>query len=410
MRWLYFIIPMIVLAIPITSSSLVYEQRLTLEERLELYGIYINVSPADETNDVCGVNISDHGYILDAIKDVDRQMAYLDALRKYDPSITLDSREINSSLTATPSQAYELLRSMDVEHVTKPLERFTCIIRYNDNYYEMSIRAESHVIQDDESYGMIKITETSHDNLKILAAEPKSLELWEPFNGNLVFVNETGYKVRVTIFYNGQRHDNFSILPHSNVTRDIRIMDMIIGYVDHAVLTYHVSLYSIEGRIIVNKSPSCMNEEQARMLFGLVGVKMRFLRDLPEGYEHECTVHIMNTTARSYYSSEEGRRLYGKGYEYVSNANMESDKELIITANKHLPGENHNARSLYEHIKEYYDPNVSLLTIDNIEAIAYHDRLYDTNKIWIFYDDHTYFIESRLSMDEVIKIAQSIIR
>jgi hypothetical protein len=64
MRWLYFIIPMIVLAIPIISSSLVHEQRLTLEERLELYRIYINVSPADETDDVCGVKILEHEYIL----------------------------------------------------------------------------------------------------------------------------------------------------------------------------------------------------------------------------------------------------------------------------------------------------------------------------------------------------------
>ncbi len=404
MRWLYFIIPMIVLAIPIISSSLVHEQRLTLEERLELYRIYINISPADETDDVCGVKILEHEYILDAIKDVDRQISYMDALRKYDPSITLDSREINSGLTATPSQAYELLRSMGVEHVTKPLERFACIIRHNDNYYKISIQAESHAIPDDESYGMIKITEASHGNLKILTTEPKSLELWEPFNGNLVFMNETGYKVRVTIFYNGQMNDNFSILPNSRVTRDIRIMDMIIGYLDHAVLTYNVSPYNIEGRIIVNKSPQCMDEEQARMLFGLVGVEMKFPRYLPEGYEYECTVHVVNTTARSYYSSEEGRGLYGKGYEYVDN----KGKELIISATKHLPSEKYDARVWYEHIKEYYDPNVSLLTIDNVEAIAYHDRLYDTNKIWIFYDDHTYFMEGRLSMDEMIKIAQSL--
>ncbi len=398
------IIPMIVLAIPITSSSLVYEQRLTFEERLELYRIYIDVSPADETDDVCeGVNISDHEYILDTIKDVDRQMAYF-ALRKYDPSITLDSRKINSSLTATPSQAYELLRSMDVEHVTEPLERFTCIIRYNDNYYKISVQAESHVIPEDESYGMIKITEASHDNLKILTVEPKSLELWEPFNGNLVFVNETGYKVRVTVFYNGQINDDFSILPDSKVTRDIRIMDMIIGYVDRAVLTYHVSPYNIEGRIIVNKSPQCMDEEQARMLFGLVGVKMKFPRYLPEGYEYECTVHVVNTTARSYYSSEEGRGLYGQGYEYVNSGS----RELIINATKHLPSEKYDAKVMYGYIKEYYDPSVSLLTIDNVEAIAYRDRLYDTNNIWIFYDDHTYSIEGRLSMDDMMKIAQSL--
>ncbi len=49
------------------------------------------------------------------------------------------------------------------------------------------------------------------------------------------------------MFYNGQEHDSFSILPHSNVTKQLKIMDMIIGYVDYAVLTYYVSPYNIEG-------------------------------------------------------------------------------------------------------------------------------------------------------------------
>jgi hypothetical protein len=409
MRWLYFIIPLVGLAILITSLSLGYEQRLTLKEALELYIIYINISPADEAYGLCeSINILNHEYLLHAIKDVDNQLAYLKALKKHDPSINLDSKDINSSLTITPLQAYELLRDIGINHVTKPIERFTCNIIHNDSYYKMEVQAMYHLIPDDEGYGMIKITEASYDNTKILTIEPKNLYLWVPFNNNLIFVNETDYKVRVTMFYNGQKHDSFSILPHSNVTRHIRIMDMIIGYVDHAVLTYYVSPYNMEGSIVMSRSPACMNEEQASILFGLVGVKMVFPRYLPEGYRYECTVHVMNTIARSYYSSEEGRRLYGEGMDYVNNANSESGKELTITIYKHTTSEKYNAREWYEYVKKNYDPNALLLTINNTEGVAYYDRLYSTNNIAVFYDDHTYRIEGRLNMDEIIKIAQSL--
>ncbi len=107
MRWLYFIIPLAGLAILITSLSLVYEQRLTLKEALELYKVYINVSPADEAYGLCeSIDILNHEYLLHAIKDVDRQLAYLEALKKHDPSIALDSKDISSGLTITPHQAY----------------------------------------------------------------------------------------------------------------------------------------------------------------------------------------------------------------------------------------------------------------------------------------------------------------
>ncbi len=135
---------------------------------------------------------------------------------------------------------------------------------------------------------------------------------------------------------------------------------------------------------------------------------MVFSRYLPEGYRHECTVHILNTIACSYYSSEEGRRLYGEGMDYVNNAHRESYKELTITIYKHPTSEKYYARERYEYVNNNYDPNALLLTINSTEGVAYHDRLYGTNNIWIFYDDHTYRIEGRLNMDEIIKIARSL--
>ncbi len=65
---------------------------------------------------------------------------------------------------------------MGINHVTKPIERFTCNIRHNDSYYNINVQAEYYLIPDDEGYGMIRLTEASYYNAKILTLEPKNLE------------------------------------------------------------------------------------------------------------------------------------------------------------------------------------------------------------------------------------------
>ena len=80
---------------------------------------------------------------------------------------------------------------------------------------------------------------------------------------------------------------------------------------------------------------------------------------------------------------------------------------MTITIYKHTASEKYNARGQSEYVKKNYDLKCPLLlTINNKEGVAYYDRLYSTNNIWVFYDDHTYRIEGRLNMDEIIKIAQ----
>lgn len=67
-------------------------------------------------------------------------------------------------------------------------------------------------------------------------------------------------------------------------------------------MSYHVTP-NLNGKIIINIAPLCMDKEQAKMLFGLVGVEVRFPKYLPEGYEYECTEYLLNTIAASYCSN-----------------------------------------------------------------------------------------------------------
>ena len=408
MGWL-FIIPIVSLAIPIAVLSISYDEKeLTLLERLELYTIDIGVSLADTNNagDTCDAKILDDYYILNAVKDIERSIEFKKELRDYYPDVTLWDGGI--SLSTSPSRAYSLLSMIDKNAINsnykiKPYDEFACITEYNGNYYKIVFRVSEFYVLEDESYEVIRITEKDYNNIRIVTTYPNSLELWHPFNDNVRFVNELSDKIRVTVYYDGQVVDSFSLSPRSESMRDIRVSDIIMGLVNRAVLTYHILPYNMEGSIMINRYPNCMNEEQAERLFGLVGVKIVFPRYLPEGYEYECTVHVVNTIAYSYYSNEEIRssekRYYYPAYE---------GEALVIVNYKFLSyDERKDAREWYEYVKQYYDPNALLLTINNMEGVVYSYRGHQ-NIVSIYYDDHAYTIRGILSIDELIKIAQSL--
>ncbi len=313
------------------------------------------------------------------------------------------------SLSLSPSQAYKLLSMIDKSvinsnHKIKPEDVFRCTIEYNDNYYEIALRVDEPSLLEGESYGVIRITEGSYNNIKTISTYPNSLELWHPFNGNVKFVNELGDKVRVIVYYNDQVHDSFSLLPNSESMRiGYYVSDIVMGFTDRAVLTYSILPHNIQGSIIVNRYPQCMDEEQARMLFGLVGVNMKFPRYLPQGYEYECTVHVFNTIAYTYYSNEEIRRL-----DEIIHHTVYESKAFMMVIYKYLSyDERMGTREYYEYIKQNYDPAALFLTINGSESIAYRFR--NINIISVYHDDHVYTIKGIVSIEELMKIAQSLV-
>ncbi len=112
-------------------------------------------------------------------------------------------------------------------------------------------------------------------------------------------------------------------------------------------MSYHVTP-NLNGKIIINIAPLCMDKEQAKMLFGLVWVEVRFPKYLPEGYE--CTEYLLNTIAASYYSNEQIR----SDEEYVPkcpNSGLIRDNGgLIVKVSRELL---HNINGYLEERYEY---------------------------------------------------------
>lgn len=108
-----------------------------------------------------------------------------------------------------------------------------------------------------------------------------------------------------------------------------------------------------------------MNEEEANMLFGIVGLDIRFPKYLPEGYRYECTIHVDNPVAKIYYSTKEIRR-YNEEYRYQLY-NEGRGLTITVTITDITPEE------WYAKHKEYspHAPDIIFLNIDNKTAIIY---------------------------------------
>ncbi len=78
----------------------------------------------------------------------------------------------------------------------------TSLIVYQGGYEErQDLEDVKASMPEDMGYVIVKVTERDHDGLMLPILEPKDLELWHPFNTYIIFVNELGYEVKVTMRY-----------------------------------------------------------------------------------------------------------------------------------------------------------------------------------------------------------------
>lgn len=114
-----------------------------------------------------------------------------------------------------------------------------------NNYYKIVIELEGISIREDTSYETVKITAKDINDLRLLSIEPSILELWHPFNNNVLFINELDTKIRIILFKDGEVYDKFSILPNGKAGISIRIFDLIIDHTNQPVIKYNIMPYNL---------------------------------------------------------------------------------------------------------------------------------------------------------------------
>ncbi|GIU71825.1 MAG: hypothetical protein KatS3mg003_1304 [Candidatus Nitrosocaldaceae archaeon] len=373
-------------------------------ELLELHPIEIIILPAYKTDDVCISNhniISKYPNLRDAIDIVENNLIHRDSS--------------GFAYSADPLEAYQLLTQIefnyyppkedDYFYILEPYGSFECIIKYRDNYYKIIIELGGVSIREDTSYEKVKITTKDINGIRLLTIEPSILELWHPFNNNVLFINELDIKIRLILFNGREVYDKFSILSNDKAGVYIRIFDLIIGHANQTILTYNVIPYNLEGKIIVKRVPGCMTEEEAKMLFGIVGLEVRFPKYLPEGYEYECTIHVDNLVAKTCYSTEEIRKYDETFRDKLYN----EGKGLTITASV----SDITPEEWYAKYKEYspHARDIIFLNMDNKTIIIYSMPIIKGPKYHIldlYYNGYLYKIEGMISIKELLKIAESL--
>jgi hypothetical protein len=183
------------------------------------------------------------------------------------------------------------------------------------------------------------------------------------------------------------------------------------------VYKYFVKPDNLSGTITEKQYPRCMTMEEAKSLYSQVGIHPQFPSYLPDGYQFQCGIHNMNTILESVYSNEELRS------KFPDNINGGLQNDFLVNGgirityfNYIFPWMKDTNYDKFESAEQYgQGPYGNVTKIKNnpaaltTEFVWYEGKGRPINKLWLFLDDNEgYRIQSGLSHDELVKIAESL--
>ncbi|HEX7032896.1 MAG TPA: hypothetical protein VF172_07845 [Nitrososphaera sp.] len=337
---------------------------------------------------------------------------------------------------------------------------FDCNFGYNGNQYYLRIEFRSLTALDEHSgYVPVSISasravatvssaritppdDTLPNNFRNIV-DPSGLTVFHTFNNTMIWSNEIipPAWAKVTLNTTGPEGEKISIsaqIPPGK-SWDYRLLHNYLSY-DPTVYDYAVEAENkgtiATGKIVVNFFPTpCMNQEEARSLYGQSGIAMRFPSYLPAGYEYRCGMHYDQFSLLQVYWNQSAPDIPDL---IASAAEEQTLNEGIvkISAIKVVPfwyepaNKTADARlqelTQGEYSRYYLDPKIVEIAggqhgdlgveqgsgYKPIQAVAYQRNFYSWKDINILevYDQNRqemYILKGKVSLDELVDMAKS---
>jgi hypothetical protein len=188
---------------------------------------------------------------------------------------------------------------------------------------------------------------------------------------------------------------------------------------DDLVYQYTITPENLQGEITLKNYPRCMTENEVRSLYSQVEVYPKFPLYVPKGYSFECGVHNFNSFVHLGYWNDALREKYDDKVNAITHPEFFKDDGITIDyydvfASNFWSHENDYDK--FEKAKENAQhPLATTLSIAGQPAVMYQEYVWDNgtqqsyNNLQIFLDNEWYRIRSGLPVEELIKIAESII-
>lgn len=267
---------------------------------------------------------------------------------------------------------------------------------------------------------------------------PVELNMFNTFNNTLVWSNNvsgdsSSSSSWVKLTLNATGFDDENIIVSTQIppgkSWDYRLSPNYRS-LDPTVYEYAVEgdkVRTTSGRIYVHSYPSCMDQQEARSLYGQSGIYMRFPTYLPEGYEYKCGVHYDHFLLLQLYWNQDINDL--ETLNYLSSNTEEAslnDGLIRVFAAKAVPfWHDHLNTTAEERLEEltsgensryYLQPRIVEIehTAANqaIDAVAYQRNFYSWKDINILevYDheqQEAYVLKGKVPLEELVSMAQS---
>lgn len=293
---------------------------------------------------------------------------------------------------------------------------FNCFFDYNGDQYLMNVDFETHYWGDGR---IVQVNFTKND-IGIPLVENQNITVFTGgFNNSVVFNNQLDHEI--TLINTSPEYDGFDAemekefkIPPTKVWSNYLRNWSVSGDV---IYRYFVKPDNLEGTIMVKPYPSCMTMDEARSLYSQVGIHPGFPSYLPQGYRFQCGIHNMSYYLISIYTDENLRSMF------PDDAHIWVSKEFRVNGGIRIDYI-HEFNPLWKdpnydkskYAKQYAEgPYGNLTSVKgnpaalSKEYLWYEGKGREINNLWLFLDDdERYRIQSSLSQDELLKIAESL--
>lgn len=323
-----------------------------------------------------------------------------------------------NALEIITKHKFNVTKTIGEEYFTKahdPTYKFDCYFEYNGEQYWLVVNFETHY-RGDGRYVFVNFTK---DNNGIPIVENQNIVVYTGgFNSSVVFVNKLGHDITLI-------NDGPDSADELLIQKDVMIPagKMWFNYFRNwsiqgdVVYKYFIKPDNLFGTITEKQYPRCMTMEEAKSLYSQVGIHPQFPSYLPDGYQFQCGIHNLNTFLISTYTNQELRTKFPDGiYGGSQNGFLVNGGIRLDYYNDIFPWMKDPNYDKFESAERYgqgpygnvtkINSNPAALTT---EFIWYEGKGRPINNLWLFLDDSEgYHIQSGLSHDELVKIAESL--
>lgn len=282
---------------------------------------------------------------------------------------------------------------------------FQCYFDYKSSQYSLDIHFGPYY---PDSSGFVNVNFTKDYNGNPITTNT-SIVTFERFNDTIIFNNDLGSNITLSItgpdFWNSTKIITMEYKIPSG--KPFPFLSRIFSHQDSA-FSYSVKEYNLNGTILFKHIPSlCLSESESISLFSQFGLKPEFPSYLPKALDHKCLRYgdpDLNYQFSNYSIDPQSVPFYNQTASFYEKGGLEIHYSVSDYVYRGFTGHNYTKIDYSKRCGDY-SKFCKVMEI-NGKTVVLDDQYFPRSIEW-YTDKERYEIVGNYSMNELVKIAQS---